>query len=324
MPRRIIIDCDPGHDDAIAIMLAAGSAEVEVMAITTVAGNHDIRETTRNAMVVADLAGLDDVPIASGAQRPLVQPPRWAEHIHGSSGMDGPPPRTTVRTPDSRHAVDLIVELVMGSPVGEVTLIPTGPLTNIALAARMHPEIVPRVREVVFMGGAYADGNITPVAEFNVYSDPEAAHIVLGEQWPVTMIGLDLTHQAVATGAIRRSIAEIGNEAAQFVSELLDFVWKSYSLSIERKTDPPVHDPCAVMRVIAPEIVEIEKANVQIELSGLRTRGLTVTDFLGRDDAALRTNVATRLDVDKFWSRVTKALTQLPRDGTAAALRKNG
>jgi len=316
MPRKIILDCDPGHDDAITIMLAAGSPEVEIMAITTVAGNHSINATTRNAMVVADLSGLVAVPVAAGAARPLIRPPRWAEHIHGSTGMDGPPPRVTFRTPDKRHAVDLITEIVMDHPVGEITLVPTGPLTNVALAARIHPEIVPRVGEVVFMGGAYADGNITPVAEFNVYTDPEAAHIVLSEDWPVTMIGLDLTHQAVATGAVRKRIADIGTEAAQFVSDLLDFVGKSYATSIERKTDPPVHDPCAVMRVIAPEIVEVVPANVEVELQGSRTIGLTVTDFLGRDDAALRTNVATRLNARAFWDRVIRALARLPRSTT--------
>lgn len=312
MPRRIIIDCDPGHDDAIAIMLAAGSPEAEIMAITTVAGNHDISQTTRNAMIVADLSGLRDVPVAAGAARPLIRQPRWAEHIHGTTGMDGPPPRTTARERDKRHAVDLIAEIVMGHPAGEVTLVPTGPLTNIALAARLHPEIVPRVREVVFMGGAYADGNITPVAEFNVHTDPEAAQVVLSEEWPVTMIGLDLTHQAIATTAVRRRIAEIGNEAARFAGDLLDFVQQSYSSSIERKPEPPVHDPCAVMRVIAPEVVQVAKANVEVELQGSRTRGLTVTDFLGRDGAAMRTNVATTLDAPKFWDAVTGALARLP------------
>ena len=312
MTQRIIIDCDPGHDDAIAIMLAAGSPDVEILAITTVAGNHAINETTRNAMVVADLAGLHEVPIAAGAVRPLIRPPRWAEHIHGSTGMDGPPPRSTVRVPDQRHAVDLIAEIVMREPAGEVTLVPTGPLTNIALAARIHPEIIPRVREVVFMGGAYADGNITPVAEFNVYTDPEAAQIVLSEEWPVTMVGLDLTHQAVATHAVRRRIAELGTEAAHFVNQLLDFVGERYASSVERKAAPPVHDPCAVMRVIAPELIEVVKANVVVELQGSRALGLTVTDFLGRDGAALRTNVATRLNTREFWDRLITALARLP------------
>jgi purine nucleosidase len=314
MARKIIIDCDPGHDDAMAIMLAAGSPEAEIMAITTVAGNHSITETTRNAMVIADLAGLDDVPIAAGAARPLIRQSRWAEHIHGSTGLDGPPVRTTARVQDRRHAVDLIAEIVMSHPVGAITLVPTGPLTNIALAARMHPEIVSRVREVVFMGGAYADGNITPVAEFNVHTDPEAAHIVIGEEWEVTMVGLDLTHQAIATGEIRARIAGIGNEAGRFVTDLLDYVAQSYASSVERKLEPPVHDPCAVMRVIAPEVVEAVRANVEVELQGARTLGLTVTDFLGRDGAVLRTNVATRLDASEFWNRMIRALTRLPRD----------
>jgi purine nucleosidase len=202
---------------------------------------------------------------------------------------------------------------VLGHPAGEVTLVPTGPLTNIALAARIYPEIVSRVGEVVFMGGAYAGGNITPVAEFNIYADPEAAHIVLSEDWPVTMIGLDLTHQAVATDSVRARISGIGNDAARFVSDLLNFLGESYSSSIERKMEPPVHDPCAVMRVIAPEIIDVARANVEVELHGNQALGLTVTDFLGRDHVALRTNVGTRLNAHAFWDRIIESISRLPR-----------
>lgn len=312
MTRKIILDCDPGHDDAIAILLAAGSPELEILAVTTVAGNHSIEETTRNALVVADVAGLRGVPIAAGAARPLVRLPRWAEHIHGATGMDGPAPRETRRAADKRHAVSLIAELIMSSSSQEITLVPTGPLTNIALAARMFPEIVARVNEVVFMGGAYAAGNITATAEFNVYADPEAAQIVLAEAWPVTMVGLDLTHQAVATRCVRDRIASIGTEASRFVGDLLDYVQQSYAASVEKMPDPPVHDPCAVMRVLAPELVSVQLANVEVELHGAYSLGSTVTDFLGRDGALQRTKVATRLEVGAFWDRLIAAIARLP------------
>jgi purine nucleosidase len=230
-PRRIILDCDPGHDDAIALLVAAGSPEVELLAVTTVAGNQTLDKVTRNALAVATVGGLRDVPVAAGAARPLVRVPRVAEAEHGASGLDGVSiPDPTVGL-DSRHAVALIIETVMGRPPGEVTLVPTAALTNLALAVRLEPRIVERVREVVVMGGAYAGGNLTPAAEYNIAVDPEAAQIVFGERWPVTMVGLDVTHQALATPEVVRRIAALDTGPARFVTGLLDFFAGAYRAS---------------------------------------------------------------------------------------------
>jgi len=206
MARKIILDCDPGHDDAVAMLLAHGSPAIDVVAVTTAAGNQTLEKVTRNALSVATVIGMTDVPIAAGCARPLVRTVEVAESIHGESGMEGPRLREPTTDLDSRHAVDLIVDTVMAHEPGEITLVPTGALTNIGLAVRKEPRIVGRVREVVLMGGGYHEGNWSPVAEFNIKIDPEAAHIVFNEAWPVTMVGLDLTHQALATpGSPRRS-----------------------------------------------------------------------------------------------------------------------
>src|ERR687893_424848 len=214
-PRTIILDCDPGHDDAIALLVAYGSPNLELAAVTTAAGNQILDKVTRNAQAVATVGGLRGVPAAAGGGPPLVREPRVAEAEHGASGLDGVTlPAATVPV-DPRHAVELIIETVMSRPTGEVTLVPTAALTNLALAVRLEPRIVDRVREVVLMGGAYAGGNLTAAAEFNIAVDPEAAHIVFGERWPVTMVGLDVTHHALATPEVVQRIAAIGTGPAR-------------------------------------------------------------------------------------------------------------
>ena len=310
-PRRVLLDCDPGHDDAIAMLLAHGSPAVELVAVTTVAGNQTLEKVTRNALAVAELAGID-VPVAAGCDRPLVRPRIVAPDIHGDSGMDGPVLPTPRRAVDRRHAVDLIVDTVMGAEPGEITLVPTGPLTNVAMAARREPRIVPRVREVVMMGGGYHVGNRTPVAEFNVLADPEAAHVVLNEAWPVTMVGLDLTHQAVATPDVRERLSALDTAAARFVGELLDFYGATYR-SAQGFPYPPVHDPCAVAYVIDPEVLTTRRAPLDVELHGALTSGMTVADLRGDEPAAdeCRTQVAVTLDHRRFWNLVLDALRHL-------------
>src|SRR5690625_1921270 len=210
MPKKIILDCDPGHDDAIALLLAHGSPAIELVAITTVAGNQTLEKVTRNALAVATIGGITDVPIAAGAGVPLVRPQIIAKDIHGDSGMDGPELPTPSVELDDRHGVDLIIETIMSHEPGEITLVPTGPLTNIAMAVQREPAIIERVAEVVLMGGGYSKGNTTPAAEFNILVDPEAASVVFNAAWQVTMVGLDLTHQAVATpDVIERFAAQV-------------------------------------------------------------------------------------------------------------------
>lgn len=308
-PRRILVDCDPGHDDAIALALAHGSPAVELVGITTVAGNQTIEKVTRNARVVATVAGITDVPIAAGCAAPLVRPPFTAAHIHGDTGLDGPVlPEPTVPL-DPRHAVDLIVELVMESAPGTLTLVPTAPLTNIAVALRREPRIAERVAEVVLMGGGNGLGNITAAAEFNIAVDPEAAAAVFAAPWRVTMVGIDTTHQATATPQVRQRIRELGTDTARMVDGLLDFYAGTYTQQYGFAA-PPVHDPVAVAAVIDPTLLRTVDAHVEIELAGRHTTGMTVCDVHGRGGAELRTAVATGVDADRFWDVVVAALAR--------------
>lgn len=308
-PRKIVLDCDPGHDDAVAMLLAHGSPAIDLVAVTTVAGNQTLEKVTRNALSVAEVAGIH-VPVAAGCDRPLVRPRIVAPDIHGDSGMDGPVLPAPRRAVDPRHAVDLIVETVLAAEPGEITLVPVGPLTNIATAARKEPRIVPRVREVVMMGCAFHGGNRTPTAEFNVLADPEAAHVVLNEAWPVTMVGLDLTHQAVATPDVRDRLAALGTGPARFVGELLDFYGGTYSAT-QAFPHPPVHDPCAVAYVADPEVMTTRRAPVDVELTGTLTTGMTVVDLRGDEPAECRTQVGVTLDHDRFWTQVVDALRRI-------------
>jgi purine nucleosidase len=310
MARRILLDCDPGHDDAIAILLAAGSPAIELAAITTVAGNQSIAKVTRNALAIAELAGLD-VPVAAGATRPLVRPVEYAPEIHGDSGLDGPELPEPTRALDPRHAVDVIIEEAMASEPGELTLVPTGPLTNIALAVRREPRIVERVREVIFMGGGVHVGNWSATSEFNVVVDPEAAHIVLNEPWPVTMVGLDATHQALATPEVRAAIAAVGTRAAEVTGQLLDFYGGAY-LASQGFSAPPVHDPLTVAQVIDPGVLGVVRAPLDVELRGELTLGMTVADLRGPAPDDCTTAVALDVDAPRFWGLVTDALARLP------------
>lgn len=308
-PRKVILDCDPGHDDAMAILLAAGSPELDLLGITTVAGNQTLEKTTLNARRVCSVAGISDVPICAGCPAPLLRPLVTAADVHGESGLDGPHfPEPTVPLSDE-HAVDFIVRTVMSSD-GDVTLVPVGPLTNIAMAMRREPRIVQKTREVVLMGGSTDRGNHTPAAEFNIFVDPEAAAAVFGAGWPVTMIGLNLTHQAGATPHVVEQIRALGTSLAHIVVELLDFFRSTY-LAVEGRPDPPVHDPCAIARVAWPQLVEAEDAFVAVETKGEWTAGMTVTDLGRRLGRPANAKVATVLDRDGFWEVMVKAIDAL-------------
>lgn len=309
MSRAVILDCDPGHDDAIAILLAAGSPEIELLAITTCAGNQTLDKVTRNALAVCAAAGIDDVPVAAGAAGPLVRTQIVAPEIHGDSGLDGPQLPEVKRDLDPRHAVDLIIDTLLERETGTVTLVPTGPLTNIALAMRKEPRIVGRVREVVLMGGAYTRGNKTPAAEFNIAADPEAAYAVFDGAWDVTMVGLDLTHQATADQAVVDRIAALGSPLSGFVVDMLQFFASSYAK--EGFAAPPVHDPCCIAALVDPAVVQTRSAFVTVELAGTWTTGMTVTDFGDAYGRPHRTQVATVLDRDRFWDITVDAIRRL-------------
>ncbi|GCD47850.1 nucleoside hydrolase [Streptomyces paromomycinus] len=310
MARKIILDCDPGHDDAIAMLLAYGNPDIDLVAVTTVVGNQTLEKVTRNALSVARIAGITGVPFAAGSPRPLVRTIENAPEIHGDTGLDGPDLPEPNFELDRRHAVDLIIDTVMSHEPGEITIVPTAGLTNIALAVRKEPRIAERVREVVLMGGGFHEGNWSAVAEFNIVIDPHAAHIVFNERWPVTMVGLDLTHQALATPEVTKKIADVGTEPARFVLELLDFFRDAYREN-QGFEFPPVHDPCAVAYVIDPDVMTVRKAPVDIELTGGLTMGMTVTDFRWPIPEDCRTQVAVKLDHERFWNLVVDALERI-------------
>jgi len=308
--KKIILDCDPGHDDAIALLLAWGNPEIELLAVTTVVGNQTLDKVTRNALAVARIANITDVPFAAGCSRPLVRNIEVAADIHGESGLDGPRLPDPTLTLDARHAIDVIIDTVMAHPPGSVTLVPTGGLTNIAMAVRKEPRIAERVKEVVLMGGGYHVGNWSAVAEFNIKIDPEAAHIVFNERWPLTMVGLDLTHQALATPQVCQRIAAIDSAPATFVGELLQFFGQMYRQA-QGFDAPPVHDPCAVAYVIDPSVMTVRKVPIDIELTGTLTLGMTVADFRFPAPQDCHTQVAMTLDQDKFWGLVVDALERI-------------
>ena len=233
-----------------------------------------------------------------------------AEDIHGDSGLDGVELPEPTHGPEDTHAVDFIIDTVMNSEPGTITLVPTGPLTNIAMAARKEPRIVERVREVVLMGGGYHEGNWSAVAEFNIKVDPEAAHIVFNEPWPVTMVGLDLTHQALCTPEVEEKIKALGTEASEFVLGLMGFFRKAYQAN-QDFVDPPVHAPCTIAYLIDPSVVSTRKVPVDVELSGALTTGMTVADFRGPAPEDCHTQVAVKLDHGRFWELVTKAIAAI-------------
>jgi purine nucleosidase len=305
MSHTIILDCDPGIDDALAIAFAAGSPAIKLAGITTVAGNVGLAKTTANALAVSSFVGLDDVPVTAGSGVPLLRPGLQAGHVHGDSGLGGavlPPPARTAR---AGHAIDFIIERVAAAP-GEITLVATGPLTNIGLALRREPQLASWVREFVIMGGSASRGNVSHAAEFNIWADPEAAAIVFGAGWTVRMIGLDVTLLARATVAVQERMRLLGSLGSRLLLPAI----AQYRDSHDTTGEPPVHDVCAIVSLADPEVFGYTPALVQVETHGTLTSGMTVTDFTesGRCNAL----VATSVDVDRFWATVLDSYRQLP------------
>jgi len=272
----IILDVDPGHDDAVALLMAAASPAIDLLAVTCVAGNASLAHTQRNARTVLTVAGVTDVPVAAGLDRPLLRPLVTAAHVHGETGLDGPElPAPTVEL-DPRHAVDLIVEAAAAAP-RPITLVPTGPLSNIAMALRRVPRLAEQVERIVLMGGAVGEGNITPSAEFNIYVDPEAAHIVFASGIPITMIGLDVTHQALVGRADVAAIRAMGTPVALMAAGLFDY-YARFHQDRYGWDGAPLHDPCCVAALIRPGLITTRPMDVQIETTSPLTLGRTVCD----------------------------------------------
>ncbi len=305
MPQKIILDCDPGIDDALAIVFAWGHPDLEILGITTVAGNVSLDKTTANALRVCEFIGARDVPVVAGSPRPLLRPPLTAHGAHGESGLDGarlPPPGSP---PRGGHAVDFLAETIGAAP-GEITLIATGPLTNVALAVRRQPDLVRQVRDFVIMGGSAGRGNVTPAAEFNIAADPEAASIVFGAGWTVTMVGLDVTLRARAGPAITQRIGALGRLADDLLLPCLT----RYTTTTPGPDGPAVHDVCAVAHVASAGLLSCVPARVEVETAGRFTTGMTVTDFAGAD-LEYNALVAMEIDVASFWDQVLTAYTRV-------------
>ena len=306
MSTPIILDCDPGHDDAIALLLALASPEVELLGVTTVHGNQTLAKTTANALRVLDLVGRDDISVAAGADRPLTRELTVASHVHGDSGLDGPALPPAGRAALADHAVDFMERTIAASAV-PVTLVPTGPLTNIALLLERTGGA--NVERIVFMGGAIAEGNMTPAAEFNIWADPEAAHAVLAAPIATTMIGLDVTHRAVTTPALQARLAETGPVGA-FVADLVEF-FAVYHRETYGWDGAPIHDAVAVAHVILPGLVETQLRNVEVELVSDLCLGRTVVDLWRRTDRPPNVHVGVGLDVDAFFSFLFERIARL-------------
>ncbi len=305
----LVLDCDPGHDDMVAILLAAGSPAIDLRAITTVGGNGTLEKVTRNALLTCTLAGIHDVPVAAGCDGPLLGPLLTAPHVHGESAMDGADLGEPGVELAEMHAVELLAEVLTGAPE-PVTVVAVGPLTNIGLLLRRHPEAAAGIREIVVMGGSMGTGNITPLAEFNIWVDPEAAHIVFSSGLPVTMCGLDVTHQALATAPVLASLTALGTPLALTVVDLLGFFADRYR-DLWGFEAPPVHDPVAVARVIDPALVSCVPAHIAIELRGEHTRGATVVDRFAVTGREPNAQVAVELDAPAFWGHVEAAVRTL-------------
>ena len=304
--RPVVLDCDPGHDDAIAILLAAASPAIELVGITTVAGNQTLEKTTLNARRVCSVARIHGIPIAPGSDAPLTRPLRVARSIHGASGLDGPTFAEPDVAADPRHAVDLMIE--MASRHEDLTLVATGPLTNLAAALTREPRLADRLREIVFMGGAMGLGNWTPAAEFNVWADPEAAAAVLDSGVPVTMVPLEVTHRALATDEVMARIDAIDTPVSAMSAELMRYFAQTYR-RVFGFPAPALHDPCAVAWVIDGEAtVATQRMHVAVETSSSLCDGRTVCDVYGMSGGAPNVSVGVDLDTERFWTLVVDAI----------------
>ncbi len=311
-PRKIIIDTDPGQDDAVAILLALASPELDVLGLTAVAGNVPLHLTERNARIVRDLAGRTDVPVYSGAEAPLERGLVTAEHVHGKTGLDGPPLPEPKAPLAEGHAVDFLIDTLRREPAGTVTLVPVGPLTNIAMALQRAPDIAARIPEIVLMGGAYFEvGNITPAAEFNIYVDPEAAEIVFRSGIPLTVMPLDVTHKALTTRARVDAFAALGNETGRMVAAWTDF-FERFDKEKYGSEGAPLHDPCTIAYLLKPDLFTGRRINVEIETQSDLTRGMTVADWWRVTDREANAYFVGDIDADGFFALLTERLARLP------------
>ena len=313
MKNKIIIDTDPGQDDAVAILLALASPdELDVLGIVAVAGNVGLAQNAKNARKVVELAGKPGTPVFAGCERPMKRRLVTAEHVHGQSGLDGPTlPEPTIEL-KPQHGVDFIIDTLMREPAGSVTLCTLGPLTNVAMAMVKAPAIARRMRRIVMMGGAYFEvGNITPAAEFNIYVDPDAADIVMRSGVDIVMIPLDVTHQVLATRERIAAIKANGNAASLAVTQMLEFS-ERFDLGKYGWPGAPLHDPCVIAYLLKPDLFEGRHINVSIETTSELTMGMTVADYWGVTSKVKNCTYLRSADADGFYRLLTERLARLP------------
>jgi purine nucleosidase len=311
-PRKIIIDTDPGQDDAVAILLALASPEdVEVLGITAVAGNVPLPLTQKNARIVCELAGKTEVRVFAGCDAPLARKLVTAEHVHGKTGLDGPQLADPVMPLQEQHAVDFIIETLRSEPAHSVTLCPLGPLTNIATAFLKAPDIIGRIQQIVLMGGAYFEvGNITPAAEFNIYVDPEAADIVFKSGVPLVVLPLDVTHKALTNRARIEAFRALGTEPGRMIAEWTDF-FERFDMQKYGSEGAPLHDPCVIAYLIRPDLFAGRHINVEIETKSELTLGMTVADWWGVTDRKANALFVGSIDATGFYDLLTDRVSRL-------------
>ncbi len=311
MSHPIIIDTDPGQDDAVAILLALASPELEILGITAVAGNVPLARTERNARKICELAGRPDVKVYAGAIRPMLRNLVTAEHVHGRTGLDGPDLPDPKMPLQEKYAVDFIIETLMQHPPGTITVCTLGPLTNIGLALVREPRIAPRIKRIVAMGGGFFEGgNVTPTAEFNIYVDPQAARLVFEAGIPITLIPLDCTHQALTTKARVQKFREMKNNTGPATAQLLDF-FERFDEQKYGTDGGPLHDPCVIAWLLHPELFTSRDVNVSVECESELTMGMTVIDWWRVTERKPNATVCGGINADGFFDLLTKRLATL-------------
>lgn len=298
---KIILDCDPGHDDAVAIILAGKNPAIELLGITVVSGNQTLDKTVRNALNITQHLGID-VPVYAGCSEPMVREKVTAGDIHGESGLDGPVFQPLKRKAEPEHAVNFIIRTLMESD-GDITVVTTGPMTNLAMAMRMEPAIVKKIKHIVLMGGAYTNGNVTPAAEFNIMADAEAAYVCFTSKVPITMVGLDVTRLALCYPDIVERMEKINNRASKLFVDLMGHFCKTQKETFGWK-GAPLHDPVTIAYLIDPSVLEVKPMNVQIDIRSIQSYGRTNCDRFDYLHLPHTADVAVDLDVERFWDIV--------------------
>ena len=310
--KKIILDCDPGQDDAVALALAmAAKDEIEILGVTTVAGNVPLNLTQRNARIMCEMCYRPDVKVYAGAEKPMAQELVTAEHVHGKSGLDGIEIYEPSHSLEEKHAIDFIIESCLAAELNSLILVPTGPLTNIGLAIDREPDILPKIKEIVLMGGARKEaGNITPSAEFNIYVDPEAAKLVLQCGRPIVMMSLDVTHQVLTTQKRVDTIRNLDSSVGEGIAALIEF-YERYDEEKYHLDGAPLHDPCTVAYLLKPELFKFKNVNVEIETGGTFTRGTTVVDYWEVTDRIPNVQWAYEVDDEGFFDLLNQYLSKI-------------